>query len=134
VVTDICITFALVIKKEMTMTYTLTNNRCYDFMNKEYALLNCVVNAVNVVYNPDNNSFFDSDDNRVLGWGEYKYVSLKNPIVTNIERERDRIDGVLLFGDGTIEFHLENDREALCWVLFDLNEIDEVINELENLF
>jgi hypothetical protein len=93
-----------------------------------------VVNAVNVVYNPDDNSFFDSDDSRVLGWGEYKYVSLKNPIVTNVERERDRIDGVLLFGDGTIEFHLENDREALCWVLFDLNEIDEVINELENLF
>jgi hypothetical protein len=131
---SICITFALVIKKEMTMTYTLTNNRSYDFMNKEYALLNCVVNAVNVVYNPDNNSFFDSDDSKVLGWGEYKYVSLKNPIVTNVERERDRIDGVLLFGDGTIEFHLENDREALCWVLFDLNEIDEVINELENLF
>lgn len=130
----ICITFALVIKKEMTMTYTLTNNRSYDFMNKEYALLNCVVNAVNVVYNPDNNSFFDSDDSKVLGWGEYKYVSLKNPIVTNVERERDRIDGVLLFGDGTIEFHLENDREALCWILFDLNEIDEVINELENLF
>jgi hypothetical protein len=131
---SICITFALVIKKEMTMTYTLTNNRSYDFMNKEYALLNCVVNAVNVVYNPDNNSFFDSDDSKVLGWGEYKYVSLKNPIVTNVERERDRIDGVLLFGDGTIEFHLENDREALCWILFDLNEIDEVINELENLF
>ena len=133
-VTDICITFALVIKKEMTMTYTLTNNRCYEFMQKENILLNCVVNAFNITYNADDNSFFDNESGNILGWDEYKFIQLKSPITIRFEGEKDRVDGVLFFGDGTVEFRLESNMDALCWILFNNNEIDEVIKELENLF
>lgn len=116
------------------MTYTLTNNRCYEFMQKENILLNCVVNAFNITYNADDNSFFDNESGNILGWDEYKFIQLKSPITIRFEGEKDRVDGVLFFGDGTVEFRLESNMDALCWILFNNDEIDEVIKELENLF
>lgn len=62
----------------------------------------------------------------IMEWHDLESVSLFNPI----PYENDRIDGVLLFGDGTIEFHLENDGDALNWAEFSNDYIKMIIDEL----
>lgn len=64
----------------------------------------------------------------IMEWHDLESVSLFNPI----PYENDRIDGVLLFGDGTIEFHLENDGDAINWAEFSNDYIKMIIEELEN--
>ena len=63
----------------------------------------------------------------IMEWHDLESVSLFNPI----PYENDRIDGVLLFGDGTIEFHLENDGDALNWTEFSNDYIKMIIQELQ---
>lgn len=62
-----------------------------------------------------------------MEWYDLESLSLFNPI----PYENDRIDGVLLFGDGTIEFHLENDGDALNWAEFSNDYIKMIIQELQ---
>lgn len=64
-------------------------------------------------------------DNRELAWDDMEYINLN----TNIIYEDYNIDGVLVFGDGTIEFHDANSEEAFNWVEFP-KEIIEKISEL----
>ena len=66
----------------------------------------------------------------IMEWDELESISLYNPIPC--EEGDDRIDGVLFFGDGTIEFHLENDGDALNWAEFSNDYIKMIIEELEN--
>jgi hypothetical protein len=68
------------------------------------------------------------NDGDIMEWHDLESVSLFNPI----PYENDRIDGVLFFGDGTIEFHLENDGDALNWAEFSNDYIKMIIEELEN--
>ena len=66
------------------------------------------------------------NNGEIMEWNDLESVSLFNPI----PYENDRIDGVLLFGDGTIEFHLENDGDALNWAEFTNDYIKMIIDEL----
>lgn len=68
------------------------------------------------------------NNGEIMEWHDLESVSLFNPI----PYENDRIDGVLLFGDGTIEFHLENDGDAINWAEFSNDYIKMIIEELEN--
>ena len=68
------------------------------------------------------------NNGEIMEWHDLESVSLFNPI----PYENDRIDGVLLFGDGTIEFHLENDGDAINWADFSNDYIKMIIEELEN--
>ena len=63
----------------------------------------------------------------IMEWHDLESVSLFNPI----PYENDRIDGVLLFGDGTIEFHLENEGDALNWAEFTNDYLKMIIRELQ---
>lgn len=63
----------------------------------------------------------------IMEWHDLESVSLFNPI----PYENDRIDGVLLFGDGTIEFHLENYGDALNWAEFSNDYLKMIIQELQ---
>ena len=67
------------------------------------------------------------NNGEIMEWNDLESVSLFNPI----PYENDRIDGVLLFGDGTIEFHLENDGDALNWAEFTNDYIKMIIDELQ---
>ena len=66
----------------------------------------------------------------IMGWDELESISLYKPIP--YEEEDDRIDGVLFFGDGTIEFHLERECDAINWAEFSNDYIKMIIEELEN--
>ena len=66
------------------------------------------------------------NDGNIMDWNELESISLFNPI----PYEEDRIDGVLFFGDGTIEFHLENDGDAINWADFSNDYIKMIIEEL----
>lgn len=67
------------------------------------------------------------NNGEIMEWHDLESLSLFNPI----PYENDRIDGVLLFGDGTIEFHLENDGDALNWAEFTNDYIKMIIQELQ---
>lgn len=63
-----------------------------------------------------------------MNWNDLESISLFNPI----PYENDKIDGVLLFGDCTIEFHFENDCDTTNWSKFSNDYIMMVIKELQN--
>ena len=62
-------------------------------------------------------------DGAILKSNDYCTITIENPL----PYENDRIDGVWVFGDGTIEFHLENECEALNWNDFDCDLIEKII-------
>ena len=43
----------------------------------------------------------------------------------------DKIDSVLFFADGTVEFHLKTEEDAYCWDTFPLEVIEDIFNCLE---
>lgn len=63
----------------------------------------------------------------IMDWNDLETISLFNPI----PYDNDRIDGVLFFGDGTIEFHLENECDAINWADFTNDIIKMIIEDLE---
>lgn len=63
---------------------------------------------------------------KLLNPCEYEFIELKY----EIPFQNDCIDGILVFGDGTIEFHLKNEQDAYNYSQFD-NEIIKKI--LENI-
>ena len=62
---------------------------------------------------------------------ECYHIRLMKPI--HLVKGNDKIDEILLFMDGTIEFHEKRSREALCWCEYDEHIISQVINQLECL-
>ena len=69
---------------------------------------------------------YDSEDNE-LAWEDMEYVTLDNTILYN----NGHIDGVLIFGDATIEFHEKESEEAFNWVDFPIETITQVIDRLK---
>ena len=62
-----------------------------------------------------------------MKWTDYETIDLPN----EVELDEDSIDGVLIFGDGTIEFHLKNEQDAPNWAEFSEEVIEKVIGQLE---
>lgn len=69
---------------------------------------------------------YDSEDNE-LAWDDMEYIELGNTIPYN----NSHIDGVLIFGDGTIEFHEKESEEAFNWADYPINIIISVIERLK---
>ena len=69
---------------------------------------------------------YDSEDNE-LAWEDMEYVTLDNTIPYN----NGHINGVLIFGDSTIEFHEKESEEAFNWVEYPIEAIQSVINQLK---
>jgi len=61
----------------------------------------------------------------LLDWDNFESIEIEP-----IPYDEDNIDGVLIFGDATIEFHLENECDALNWSEFDEKIIIQVIKKL----
>lgn len=65
------------------------------------------------------------DNGVLLDWDSFETIDIE-PIPYN----EDNIDGVIIFDDATIEFHLENECDALNWADFDEKIIIQVIKKL----
>lgn len=62
-----------------------------------------------------------------MEWTDYETIDLPN----EVELDEDSINGVLFFGDGTIEFHYKNGQDAINWAEFNEEVIEKVIEQLE---
>lgn len=69
---------------------------------------------------------YDSEDNE-LAWEDMEYVALDITIPYN----NGHINGVLIFGDGTIEFHEKESEEAFNWIEYPIEVIQSVIDQLK---
>ena len=87
-------------------------------------LLSLTIVASGIKVNDD--IMFDSQDNE-LAWEDMEYVALDNTIPYN----NGHINGVLIFGDGTIEFHEKESEEAFNWVEYPIEVIQSVIDQLK---
>ena len=62
-----------------------------------------------------------------MEWTDHEVIDLPN----EVKLDEDSIDGVLLFGDGTIKFHYKNEQDAINWAEFSEEAIEKVIEQLE---
>ena len=62
-----------------------------------------------------------------MEWTDYETIDLPN----EVELDEDSINGVLIFGDGTIEFHYKNGQDAINWAEFSEEVVEKVIEQLE---
>ena len=62
-----------------------------------------------------------------MKWTDYETIDLPN----EVELDEDSINGVLFFGDGTIEFHYKNGQDAINWAEFNEEVVEKVIEQLE---
>lgn len=67
--------------------------------------------------------------NEETDWNEHVFIPIEP-----FPYSYDRIDGVLFFADGTVEFHGELDHDALCWCHFPPGTIEEVLARLRSKF
>lgn len=65
------------------------------------------------------------DNGVLLDWDCFETIDIEP-----IQHNEDNITGVLFFGDATVEFYFENERDALNWAEFDEKIIIEVIKKL----
>ena len=68
---------------------------------------------------------YDSEDNE-LAWEDMEYISFNN----SIPYSDGHLDGLLIFGDGTIEFHYASSMEAINYANFPFEIMDKVIENL----
>ena len=85
-------------------------------------LLNEVIRIKGITFN-DNDDMLDNQSN-IIDWTDYEYIVLPN-IINNI-------NGVMIFGDGTIEFH-ELDEQAYNWADYENTIIIQILNELKSI-
>ena len=65
-----------------------------------------------------------------MEWTDYETIDLPN----EVELDEDSINGVLFFGDGTIEFHLKNEQDAINWAEFSEEINEKIIEQLEQVW
>ena len=64
-------------------------------------------------------------DNDIISWDEF--------IGLDFQTQVDNLNGLLLFGDCTLEFCCDETQEAENWASFSNEILCKVINELENI-
>lgn len=81
-----------------------------------------VVNGMGLIWNDDEMSFYTSEGDYIR-WDEMEMI-----VFDPFDYDGDRIDAVVFFGDGTIEFHFEESQEAINWAEFPNDVIRKVID------
>ena len=67
--------------------------------------------------------------NEETDWNEHVFIPIESfPYCDS------RIDGVLFFADGTVEFHEDLYHEALSWCYFSIGAIEQVLERLKPKF
>ena len=65
------------------------------------------------------------EDDSPMEWTDCETIDLPN----EVKLDEDSIDGVLIFGDGTIEFRLKNEQDAINWTGFSEEVVEKVIGQ-----
>lgn len=94
------------------------------FIN-EIRLMTLIRDILGIDWNDEVNSFMVNGS--PMEWTDHEVIDLPN----EVELDEDSIDGVLIFGDGTMEFHLKNEQDAINWIGFSEEVIEKVIEQLE---
>jgi hypothetical protein len=107
----------------------MTRETLYQYNGREQRILDLMSRICDLSWDDDKNAIIcnkvEDENLQVLRWEEYQYVD-----ITPIEYDGDKIDGVLLFGDGTIEFHYASCMEAINYADFPFEIMDKVIENL----
>ena len=88
-------------------------------------LMTLICGILGLSWNDETYSLMVNDSKRELS--DYETIKLPN----EVELDKDSIDSVLIFGDGTMEFHYKNLQDAFNWAEFSEEVIEKVIEQLE---
>ena len=88
-------------------------------------LMTLVCGILGLTWSDETHSLMVNDSKRELS--DYEAIRLPN----EVELDKDSINSVLIFGDGTIEFHLKNEQDAINWAEFSKEVVKKVIEQLE---
>ena len=91
-------------------------------------LMTLICGILGLSWNDETYSLMVNDSKRELS--DYEEIKLPN----EIDLDEDSIDSVLIFGDGTIEFHLKNEQDAINWAEFSEEINEKVIEQLERVW
>ena len=94
-------------------------------LTNDERLMTLICGILGLSWNDETYSLMVNDSKRELS--DYETIKLPN----EVELDEDSIDGVLIFGDGTMEFHYKNLQDALNWAEFSEEVIEKVIEQLE---
>ena len=103
-----------------------TKDELMKLLVLEQQLTSTIVGKLGLIWNDEWNVFkFPDNTASFLPYDEYLSLDI---IPINFENEY--IDAVLFFGDGTIEFHLDETQDALNWGEFSTDIIEQVLTNL----
>ena len=91
----------------------------------EIRLMALIRGILGIDWNDEVNSFMANGS--PMEWTDHEVIDLPN----EVELDEDSIDGVLIFGDGTIEFHYKNEQDAINWTEFSEEVNEKVIEQLK---
>lgn len=94
----------------------------------EIRLITLIRDILGIDWNDEANLYMVNGS--TMEWTDHEVIDLPN----EVELDEDSIDGVLIFGDSTIEFHLKNEQDAINWTGFSEEVIEKVIGQLELLW
>ena len=97
----------------------------YEKLSNEIRLMTLIRGIFALTWSDETMAFALNDS--PMEWTDYEVIDLPN----EVELDEDSIDGVLIFGDGTMEFHLKNEQDAPNWAEFSEEVIEKVIGQLE---
>lgn len=97
----------------------------YEKLSNEIRLMTLIRGIFALTWSDETMAFALNDS--PMEWTDYETIDLPN----EVELDEDSINGVLFFGDGTIEFHLKNEQDAINWAEFNEEVVEKVIEQLE---
>ena len=94
-------------------------------LTNKVRLMTFIRGILGLTWNDETNSYMVNSS--PMERTDYEIIKLPN----EIDLDEDSIDYVLIFGDGTMEFHYKNLQDALNWAEFSEEVIEKVIEQLE---
>ena len=112
-------------KSASNIKYTMDSIQKYERMlANEIRLMTLIRDILGIDWNDEVDLYMVNGS--TMEWTDQEVIDLPN----GVKLDEDSIDGVLIFGDGTIEFHLKNEQDAINWVKFSNEVIEKVIEQL----
>lgn len=102
----------------------------YNSLSTQIEIKNTFLYIAGLIWDNERGCLANKETNEVLKSVEYKLVALPNEVK---EEEGDYIDAVLMFGDGTLEYHLKNEEDAVNWSEFSEETNMDVLYELKSM-
>ena len=113
-------------KSASNIKYTMDSIQKYERMlANEIRLMTLIRDILGIDWNDEVDLYMVNGS--TMEWTDHEVIDLPN----EVKLDEDSIDGVLLFGNGTIEFHYKNEQDAINWAEFSEEVIEKVIEQLE---